>query len=113
VAAEGVPIARERYSAIGKRRRMLHQSPIFRGGDIYDLVAGAEPVDAPALERLRVTETLADTLMTIPPFTMVRSRFVRQCAAAISKVADEAASSVSGVGGDREQRQAPSRAVAG
>jgi perosamine synthetase len=113
VAAEGVPIARERYSAIGKRRRMLHQSPIFRGGDIYDLVAGVEPFDAPVPERLPVTETLADTLMTIPPFTMVRSRFVRQCAAAIRKVADEAASSVSGARGDREQRQAPSRAVAG
>jgi dTDP-4-amino-4,6-dideoxygalactose transaminase len=113
VAAEGVPIARERYSAIGKRRRMLHQSPIFRGGDIYDLVAGVEPFDAPAPERLPVTETLADTLMTIPPLTMVRPRFVRQCAAAIRKVADEAASSVSAARGDREQRQAPSRAVAG
>jgi dTDP-4-amino-4,6-dideoxygalactose transaminase len=115
LAAEGVPIARERYSAIGKQQRMLHQSPIFRGGDIYDLVAGIEPADGPIAERLPVTETLADTLMTIPPFTKVSSRFVRQCAAAIRKVADQAASSpaLSGARGDREQGPAASRAVAG
>ena len=113
LAAEGVPIARERYSAIGEQRRMLQQSPIFRGGDIYDLVEGSEPADVPIPERLPVTETLADTLMTIPPFTRVSSRFVRQCAAAIRKVADEAASSFSSSRGDREQRLAASRAVAG
>ncbi|HET7048935.1 MAG TPA: DegT/DnrJ/EryC1/StrS family aminotransferase [Solirubrobacteraceae bacterium] len=112
-AAEGVPIARERYSAIGKQRRMLHQSPIFRSGDIYDLVGGIEPAGVPGSDLLPVTETLGETLMTIPPFTKVRPRFVRECAAAIRKVADEAASSFSGARGDREQRPAASRAVAG
>jgi dTDP-4-amino-4,6-dideoxygalactose transaminase len=74
--AEGVPLSEERYSAIGDAKRPLHRSPIF---------AASGPADLP------VTESLAGTLLKLPPFTKVSDRYVRQCAAALRKVADGAA----------------------
>jgi dTDP-4-amino-4,6-dideoxygalactose transaminase len=85
--AEGVPVAVERYAAIGKRGRMLHQSPIFNGS----------PAHLPA------TEGLQDTLLTLPPFTKVPERYVRQCARALRKVADAGAT----LAGEGLQRPAP------
>jgi perosamine synthetase len=90
-AAEGVPVAPERYSAIGKRGRMLHQSPIFAGSDVYVLARGkGRPTMPSAGPELPVTERLAESLITIPPFTKVSERYVRQCARALRKVADQA-----------------------
>jgi perosamine synthetase len=90
-AAEGVPIAPERYSAIGKRGRMLHQSPIFTGRDVHAIAGGREESSLPSLcPELPVTEGLQDRLLTIPPFTRVPVRYVRQCARALRKVAEGA-----------------------
>ena len=41
--AEGVPIAPERYSAIGKHARMLHETPIFTGFDPYGVSGALRP----------------------------------------------------------------------
>jgi perosamine synthetase len=86
--AEGVPVAVERYAAIGKHGRMLHQSPIFERSPFVELP---------------VTESLRDELLTLPPFTKVPERFVRQCARALRKVADAGATLV----GEGSQRPAP------
>jgi perosamine synthetase len=75
--AEGVPVGEDRYSQLGKHKRPLHRSPIFAG-------SGEPPV-------LPVTEALAGRLLTLPPFTKVDERFVRECARALRKVADAAA----------------------
>ena len=74
--AEGVPIASERYARIGDQGHMLHESPIFGRSDHADLP---------------VTRRLGDSLLTMPAFTKVPERFVRECARALRKVADEAA----------------------
>jgi hypothetical protein len=96
---------------------MLHESPIFGGPDIYEIASGQGSTSGSGADaRLRVTEGLADTLMTIPPFTKVSARYVRQCAAALGKVADRAARaspSVVAPGGDREQRSAVGRGMLG
>jgi perosamine synthetase len=67
-AAEGVPVAAERYAALGSGRRMLHETAIFTSARIQR------------------------RLLTLPPFTRVSERFVRQVARALRKVADGAAS---------------------
>jgi perosamine synthetase len=90
--AEGVPVAPERYSAIGKRGRMLHQSPIFAGGDVYAMAKGQDrPSRHPVGRELPVTDGLRENLITLPPFTKVSERYVRQCARALRKVAAGAA----------------------
>ncbi len=86
--AEGVPVAVERYAAIGKRGRMLHESSIFEQ---------SPPVELP------VTESLRDSLLTLPPFTKVSERYVRQCVRALRKVADAGAE----LAGEGLQRPAP------
>ncbi|HEY3020916.1 MAG TPA: DegT/DnrJ/EryC1/StrS family aminotransferase [Solirubrobacteraceae bacterium] len=90
--AEGVPVSEERYAAIGKARRALHASPIFTTLDVSELGGalgatrdGREPPHLP------VTESLAGRLLTLPPFTKVPERYVRECARALRKVADHAA----------------------
>jgi dTDP-4-amino-4,6-dideoxygalactose transaminase len=96
---------------------MLHESPIFGGPDIYEIASGQGSTNASAADaRLPVTERLADTLMTIPPFTKVSARYVRQCAEALCKVADRAACAsprVAAFGRDREQRSAAGRGMLG
>ena len=105
--AEGVPIAPERYSSIGKHGRMLHQTPIFTGFDAFGECGGDEPgADVPALP---ATEALQDRLMTLPPFTKVSETYVRQCALALRKVAGAGAL----LAGEREQGQAARRVVGG
>ena len=53
-------------------------------------VGGALPGPRAAAE-LPVTAGLQGRLLTLPPFTKVPERFVRQCARALRKVADRAA----------------------
>ncbi len=105
--AEGVPIAPERYSGIGKHARMLHETPIFTGFDPYG-VSGASSSRSPA-PALPATESLRDRLMTLPPFTKVPEDYVRQCARALRKVAGAGAL----LSGEREQRTAADGVVRG
>ena len=93
--AEGVPIARERYAGIGDRGCLLHESRLFTTFDLSQL-GGRLGSHAPGArdrrpEELPTTRSLADRLMTLPTFTKVPERFVRQCARALRKVADGAA----------------------
>jgi perosamine synthetase len=104
--AEGVPIAPERYSGIGKHARMLHQTPIFTGFDPYG--ASGVPPASPVPE-LPATDALRDRLMTLPPFTRVPEDYVRQCAQALRKVAGAGAL----LSGERQQRPAADRVVRG
>jgi dTDP-4-amino-4,6-dideoxygalactose transaminase len=104
--AEGVPIAPERYSGIGKHARMLHETPIFTGFDPY--ADSAAPPAAPAAH-LPATEALRDRLLTLPPFTKVREDYLRQCARALRKVAGAGTP----LSGEREERPASDRVVRG
>jgi perosamine synthetase len=108
--AEGVPVAAERYSAIGKRGRMLHRSPIFARAAAF----GLDRIDGPVGDgcELPVSESLRGRLATLPPLTKVRERFVRDCARGLRKVAEGGRS---GPGprlvGNREERQRAGRAM--
>jgi perosamine synthetase len=110
-AAEGVPIAPERYSAIGKHGRMLHQTPIFTGFDAFGNGGGGRGDGNPGLDppALPVTESLQDRLMTLPPFTEVSETYVRQCARALRKVAGAGAL----LAGELEQGPAARRSMRG
>ncbi len=94
--AEGVPISNERYARIGKRKRMLNETPIFSTLDGSELggylPTGTESTETTPAGELPVVSGLTDRLMTLPPFTKVPERFVKECAAALRKVATCAAS---------------------
>jgi len=109
--AEGVPVAAERYSAIGRPKRMLHQSPIFTRTADFGLDGAGDRVEGGG--ELPMSESLEGRLLTLPPLTKVPERFVRECARGLRKVAE---SGGSGTGprlvGDRQQRQGARRVVA-
>jgi perosamine synthetase len=93
--AEGVPIEVERYARIGDRGRMLHETPIFTTLDLSRL-GGCLDGGRSGRERdgdndLPAMRTVADRLFTVPAFTDVPERFVRECAGALRKVATCAA----------------------
>ena len=94
--AEGVPISKERYARLGKSKRMLSETPIFTTLDSTELggymEASRSPDNSQAQSDLPVVRNLAGRLLTLPPFTKVSERFVRECAAALRKVAAYAAS---------------------
>jgi dTDP-4-amino-4,6-dideoxygalactose transaminase len=94
--AEGVPISKERYARLGKSKRMLSETPIFTTLDSSELggylEASRTSAGSQAQSDLPVVRSLAGRLMTLPPFTKVSERFVRECAAALRKVAAYAAS---------------------
>ena len=98
--AEGAPVSAERYSAIGPQGRMLHQSPIFTASSPFAFAAGrgTEPAFEPPL--LPVSEGLEGRLLSLPPFTKVPERLIRECADALRKVADAAASRAQGAAGN-------------
>ena len=94
--AEGVPVTVDRYTRQGQRAALLDDAPLFTAVD-FDQLGGylggptrGRPVDGPGMAR-PVAESLADRLITLPPFTDVSADFVRQCGAALVKVADGAA----------------------
>ena len=87
-----MPVADERYAAIGKRKRPLHTSPIFTTLDVSQLGGNLEATrDGRQPAHLPVTEALGGRLLTLPPFTKVSERFIRECAQALRKVAEAAA----------------------
>jgi dTDP-4-amino-4,6-dideoxygalactose transaminase len=91
--AEGVPIARERYAAIGERGRPLHEARLFTARELSRFEGWPDapaPVD-PGHADLPVTRSISDRLMTMPPFTKVPERFILDCARALRKVAEAAA----------------------
>ncbi len=94
--AEGVPISKERYARLGKSKRMLSETPIFTTLDSSELGGYLEssrsPENSQPQSDLPVVRSLAGRLLTLPPFTKVSERFVRDCAAALRKVAAYAAS---------------------
>ena len=94
--AEGVPIASERYAKIGNHGHMLHESPVFATMDLSKVngCLGGRRQATPnhhSANKLPVQQRLADKLMTMPPFTKVSERFIRECAWALRKVANYAA----------------------
>jgi dTDP-4-amino-4,6-dideoxygalactose transaminase len=78
---EGVPITADRYGC-------LHESSVFRrGGPItLDLLAPPEPSIAPVSD-LPNTEAIRGWVVTLPAFTDVPERYVREVAAGLRKVA--------------------------
>ena len=90
--AEGVPISEERYARIGDAKRPLHRSPIFGALDVSSLGGNlAATRDGREPPHLPVTEGLDGRLLKLPPFTKVPERYVRECAQALRKVAECAA----------------------
>jgi dTDP-4-amino-4,6-dideoxygalactose transaminase len=101
--AEGVPIGVDRYTRQGARATMLAEAALFAELDLGRLgghlggPTGGRPVGGPGPPR-PVADSLADRLLTMPPFTAVPEAFVRQCGEALVKVAAGAV--------DRELRRA-------
>jgi perosamine synthetase len=96
--AEGVPIEEERYTRVGEQGHLLHEAPIF--ADLGDPGLGgwfgldrAPAAAARSKSDLPVTRRLAERLLSLPAFTRVSERTVRDCARALRKVVDHAARS--------------------
>jgi len=88
----GVPVEQERYAAIGPEGHPLHASPIFTALDVSELGGPLGPTRSHTPDgSLPVTESLAGRLLTLPPFTKVPERAVRECARELRRVAEEAA----------------------
>jgi perosamine synthetase len=93
--AEGVPIGVDRYTRQGPRATLLDGAPLFAGFDFDELggflggPTGGRPLDGPGAPR-PIAASLADRLLTLPPFTAVSEEFVRQCGKALVKVAEGA-----------------------
>ena len=95
--AEGVPVAVDRYTRQGRQATLLDGSPLFNTVDFEKLggfLGGpthGRPVDGSGPPRPGAT-SIEDRLLTMPPFTDVSETFVRQCGAAMVKVAEGATS---------------------
>jgi perosamine synthetase len=92
--AEGVQVAPDRYTCVDQAGRLLHEAPLFNEvlqndwGGVLSSVRRSSP---PRETRLPVAETLADELLTLPPFTKVDEAYIRQTARALRKVTEGAA----------------------
>ena len=112
--AEGVPVAVDRYTRQGQRATLLDEAPLFTTVDLTALggflggPTGGRPIE-PGPPR-PIAASLDDRLITLPPFTDVSESFVRQCGAALVKVAAGAARSTSGAA-PRGVEASPDRAA--
>ncbi len=92
--AEGVPISVDRYTMASCEGKLLHQAPIFNHLHEHDWggAVGLVKFDQPPREqRFPVAERLSGELVSLPPFTKVSEKCVRQIARALRKVAQAAA----------------------
>jgi perosamine synthetase len=85
VAAEGVPIGVDRYSAFGANFRYLHESKIFKVLD-DEGIGGPAPLSLGAAQNLPVTETACDELVTMPAFAKVSKGDLKKIAIAVMKI---------------------------
>jgi dTDP-4-amino-4,6-dideoxygalactose transaminase len=79
-AAEGTPVTPDRYGS-------LHEAAIFRRGGPITLETLKSAAPNGATVELPNTIALRGRVITLPPFTDVSETFVRQCGAALRKVA--------------------------
>jgi len=89
IRAEGVPAMRDRYTAQAVPGKLLHETQLFRdtdGGGLGGSYSHLKKTDKAV--SLPVSEDLANRLITLPPFTKVSEKYVRQCGQAIRKVAE-------------------------
>jgi dTDP-4-amino-4,6-dideoxygalactose transaminase len=91
--AEGVRVDIDRYTTVSSTGQLLHQCSLFNrldrsqfGGPLSSVHFDPLPRDV----RLPVAEQLAGELLSLPAFTKVPERLVRQQAQAMCKVADAA-----------------------
>jgi len=79
--AEGVPASLDRYGS-------LHKSPILRrGGPLTIELLNIDPRTLPPVQSLPTVEQMDGRVITVPAMTDVPEAYVRQCGAAIRKVA--------------------------
>lgn len=92
IRAEGVPANVDRYTCQAQPARLLHQTNRFQRPNGHGL-GGSFAGDKCFCDQqsLPVAEDLAHQLITLPPFTKVSEKFVRQCGQAIRKVAEQLA----------------------
>lgn len=87
-AAEGVPIAVDFYKPLHKTR-LFTQGEFAQSGGVMSFYEDWSIL--PSKCNLTTTERVCEQLVAVQPLTKVPERFVRQCAAALRKVADAAA----------------------
>ncbi|MBI4707244.1 MAG: DegT/DnrJ/EryC1/StrS family aminotransferase [Candidatus Omnitrophica bacterium] len=95
--AEGVPVAVDRYSSIGGTPgRILPQAALFADLDYSRFGGCVGRVNSTRQKNYSagtfpVAEKVADRLLSLPAFTKVSEKYIRQCANALKKVATIAA----------------------
>ncbi len=88
--AEGVYVDVDRYTNVSSSSHLLHQCKVFNTLDRSQFGGPMSTVHFDPLPRdteLPVAEQLATELLSMPPFTSVSERFVREQARAMCKVA--------------------------
>jgi dTDP-4-amino-4,6-dideoxygalactose transaminase len=91
--AEGVHVDVDRYTNASSTSPLLHQCSVFNSLDRNQFggpMSGVHFDPLPATVRLPVAEQLSSELLSMPPFTSVSERFVRQQARAMRKVVEGA-----------------------
>jgi perosamine synthetase len=90
VAAEGVPIGVDRYSAFGGNFRYLHEASIFQKLDDEQLGGTIHLSLGPVPKKLPITESACQNLITLPAFTQVRENELKALANAVERVREYA-----------------------
>lgn len=91
--AEGVQVDVDRYTNASSTSPLLHQCSVFNSLDRNQFggpMSGVRFDPLPGSIPLPVAERLSSELLSMPPFTSVSERFVRQQAQAMRKVVDAA-----------------------
>ncbi len=90
VRAEGVPIRPDRYEPLHRQKLFAHLERALPANALAWRDGGSDRAGSEA--ELPITEEVCRGLLSLPPLTRVSGRFVRQCGAALRKVADHAMS---------------------